>query len=190
VWTLLAIGFAGASACGADTEAQTTAVAATATKPPAPKSPAEPKVPAPRSDPGSIRRQGPYRFTRPPVVVQWRRGSTPPLYEVYFRINRRLSTHHEAVFVKLNGSAGYSTNGLGYDDDHTPNCYAKGIDTFRTYARSLRRARPGDLVRVTLRFTRRPRGLLSIRVPLRRATPQDPAPGDAYDAWWHSLGCR
>lgn len=129
-----------------------------------------------------------WHLVKRPIVVVSLRDDAPPSYEVYFRLDHALSTRSQAVIVRLNGTSNYDTSGTGYDGSNPPHCYAKGIDNFKDFPRSLLHPRAGDRMTVALHFRRPPRNSLTARVPLQLARPTDP-PVVPSPGWWRLLGC-
>jgi len=133
--------------------------------------------------------RGPWRLARPPIVVLWKQiPDAPPSFEVYFRMNRPLPRGRPAVTVALEGAVNLDGTGTGYDARVGPRCYARGFDNFDDYPPSLRRARPGDRVRVTL-FLRRPDQVIRRTVRIELAGADEPAPPSPSRFWARRLGC-
>ena len=115
-------------------------------------------------------------------------GDTEPAYRVYFRLDHLLATRRDAVHVRLNGTASYNTTGAGYDTAARRHCYAKFVDDFTVFPRSLRHPHAGDRMTVTLHFRRPPRNTIVAHVPLQVASPGVPV--DASDPIrLRALGC-
>lgn len=137
--------------------------------------------------------RAPIRFVGKPIVVVWTKG-TPrpeyPLYEVYFRLSRRL-TLRQRLIVELNGLSNYDTNGFGYDDRNDgpsgSRCYAKGISNTDDYPASLKHM--PHAVRVRVRFDAEHRSITAAAI-LRAQTRDDPSPGATLGRWYKQLGCR
>jgi len=171
-------------ACGGEQRAQRSRPVETQA-PGARERPAEGReASAPRSS-----SRGPWRLARPPIVVLWKQiPDAPPSFEVYFRMNRPLPRGRPAVTVALEGAVNLDVTGTGYDARVGPRCYARGFDNFDDYPPSLRRAGPGDRVRVTL-FLRRPDQVIRRTVRIELAGADEPAPPSPSRFWARRLGC-
>ena len=130
----------------------------------------------------------PWRLTRKPIIVAYL-DVKPPLYTVYFRLNRALPRRHNAVIVSLEGAHNYNVSGTGYDDHSSPNCYVWGLDTIKGLPASLRHPRAGRSLKVALHFLRPPGNVVTAKAPPQRALPDEGEPTIANAQRLRQLGC-
>jgi hypothetical protein len=112
-----------------------------------------------------------WRLQRRPIVVVDPLRDGTRIFQVYFRLNRPLSTYRNAVEVLLEGIWTLNVSGTGYDGSTSPACYMRYFDNDKAFPRSLRRAKAGDMLDVELRLLQAPRRTLRARAPLQVAEP-------------------
>lgn len=173
------------TACGGDATSHDTTSASPA---PVGDTAADPAASSPARTAAERPAPRPLRFGRPPIVLLWTNGEGARAFEIYLRMTRRLGTR-ERVIVRLEGISDYDTSGTGYDQFAAPSCYAADNANRRHWPPSLRSARAGDPLRVTIEVPAR-RAKVTTTTPLQLARPTDPAPGAASSFWFRRLGCR
>jgi hypothetical protein len=77
----------------------------------------------------------PWRLVRRPIVVVDVLPNGDRTFQVYFRLNRPLSTRRNAVEVLLEGVWNLNVSGTGFDETTPADCYMRYFDNYKAFPR-------------------------------------------------------